>query len=280
MHFDMNTCWSRALELLSGSSQLLLIIAGVFVFLPAVGFYLLVPDIQMFMDPTIDQSVLQERMGEVLGPLVGAGLVATFCQFAGYAAMIALMGKSRPTVGEALGTGLRVLPSTIAVLILFLLVYFVGALLIVLPFSLIAGASGAPALGLIGIGPVMLYSVWLMARLSMTMPEMVMVGTLNPVTAMSRSWSMTKAKQWPIMMFWTVLFAIFMILGLLFNGVVGVVAALAGSGTVQLLIVGSSNGFTSVLSGILTCALAVAMYAQLSVPAKPGSKPGARSETE
>lgn len=280
MHFDMNTCWSRALELLSASSQLLLVIAGIFIFLPVIAVYLLVPDIQIFMDPTIDRAILEARMAEVLGPLLSSSLVAMLCQFAGYGAMVALMGKARPTVGEALGTGLRIVPSSFAVLILFMIVYLVGSLLIILPFTLIGGAAGSAALGVIALVPALLYMVWLMARLSMTMPEMVIGNTLNPLTAMSRSWKMTKAKQGPIMVFWVVLFAIVTILSLLFSGVVGLIAALAGSGTVQLLIVGSANGFTSVLSGILTCAIAVAMYGQIAAQSQRAAAPVPDSNAE
>lgn len=264
MNFDMNACWSRALELLSANFQLLLVIAGIFVALPIIAVYLLVPDIQMFMDPTIDQAVLQERIGEVLGPILSASFFAAIFQFAGYGAMVALMGKARPTVGEALGKGLRIVPSTFVILIMFMVLYLVGAILVMLPFSLIGGVAGLPALGVIGVIPVLLLAAWLLARFSMSMPVLVLGGTLNPITAFSQSWRMTKPRQGAIMVFWTVIFVIFTILSLLFNGVVGLLAAIAGQGTAQLLIVGSSNGFTSMLSGMLTCAIAVAMYGQIS----------------
>ena len=103
MNFDMNTCWSRAVELLQSNFQLLLIVAGVFLLLPTLAFYMLIPDMQMLSDPTIDQDILAEKMLEMAGPLMAVGLVSTVFQFAGNAAMVALMGDARPTVGQAIG---------------------------------------------------------------------------------------------------------------------------------------------------------------------------------
>ena len=57
MNFDMNTCWSRAVDLLQSNFQLLLIIAAVFLLLPTLAFYMLVPDLQVLADPTIDPDI-------------------------------------------------------------------------------------------------------------------------------------------------------------------------------------------------------------------------------
>jgi len=266
MNFDMNTVWSRGIELVRDNFQLLIVIAGVFLLLPTMAIYLLVPDMQMFADPTADQDLVAARMAEMLGPLLGGGLLAAIFQFAGYGAMVALMGDDRPTVGQAIGTGFKIVPSTLAILILFMIAYVIGAGLIMLPISLLAGVSGVQALALIGIIPAVIFVVWFMARISMSMPVLVLGGTLNPVKAMIQSFKLTKPKQWSILLFWGVLVAAFTVISLLFNGVFGVIAAVIGTGTAAMLIVGLANGFTSMVSGMLVCGLSVAMFGQLSGP--------------
>ena len=160
MNFDMNSCWSRAVELLQSNFQLLIVIAGMFLLLPTMAIYMLVPDFQMLADPTIDRSVVEERIGEIVGPLLLASLFSLLFQFAGQAAMIALMGDDRPTVGQALSSGFKAVPSLFAVMIGFVLLLMIGGLLITVPISLLAGvlmymqwpASGELAIGiLIGV---------------------------------------------------------------------------------------------------------------------------------
>ncbi|WP_416228451.1 hypothetical protein [Qipengyuania sp. ASV99] len=262
----MNTVWSRGIELVRDNFQLLIVIAAMFVLLPTLAIYLLIPDFQMLADPTADQEVVAERMGELVGPLLGVGAVAAVFQFAGYGAMVALMGGDRPTVAQALGTGFKIVPSTLAIMILFAIAYVIGAVIIILPISLLVGVAGAPALGFIGIIPVLIFVVWLMARMSLSMPVLALGGTLNPITAITTSFRLTGPKQWQILLFWGVLFVAFTVISLLFNGIVGVLAALLGTGTLALLIAGLANGLTGMVSGMIICGLAVAMFTQLSGP--------------
>jgi hypothetical protein len=266
MNFDMNTVWSRGVELVRDNFSLLVVIAGVFLLLPTIATYLLIPGMQTFIDPTADPDIVAAQMLEMGGSIILYGLLAAIIQFAGYGAMIALTGKHRPTVGEAIVSGFKIVPSLFVVLIVFVIAYFVGAFLLLLPFSLLAAASGSGALALIGIIPVLIYVAWLGARLSMTMPVMVLEHNLNPFSAMGRSISLTGPKQWQILLFWVVLMVVFVVVSLLFNGVVGLIAALMGSGTTAMLILGLANGATGMASGILICALSVAMHSQLSGP--------------
>ncbi|EAQ29105.1 lipoyltransferase [Erythrobacter sp. NAP1] len=266
MNFDMNACWARAIDLVRSNFQLLVVIAGVFVLLPSIATYLLVPDVQMFLDPTADREVIAEKLAEIAGPMLGFGALSLAVQFTGYGAMVALMGDGRPTVGQSLGTGIKTVPSLFVVLILFMLMYLVGGFLIALPISLLVGVGGVPALGLIAIFPVLLFVVWLMARMSLVMPSLIFGGTLNPFKGIAGSFRLTKKSQWMIVIFWVVLGAIFVLISLLFNGVFSLIAAVFGGGTTSLLILGTANGVLGMVSGIMLCAVAVAMYSQLSGP--------------
>ncbi|MEM7780013.1 MAG: hypothetical protein AAF697_06455 [Pseudomonadota bacterium] len=266
MNFDMNTCWSRAVELLQSNFQLLIVIAGMFVLLPTMALYLLVPEFAVIADPTTDPSVLEDKILEILGPLIAASLVSLVFQFGGQAAMIALMSDTRPTVGQALIKGFKTVPSLFAVLLGFSLLFMLLALIVTVPVSLLAGLLGAPGLAALAVIPMLIAMVWLLARMSLAMPVLVLGGTLNPVTAITQSFRLTKPKQWAIAGFWTIIFVVITIASLIFNGVAGVVAAIAGAGTAALAITGLANGVTGAIGGMVQCAVAAAMFTQLSGP--------------
>ncbi len=266
MNFDMNTVWSRAIELVRDNFQLLIVIAGVFLLLPTMATYLLIPDFQNLIDPTADQAALEQQISAMIGPLVSVGVVSMVFQFAGYGAMVALMGDTRPTVGQALGTGFKIVPSVFAVMILFIIAYFIGAMIIALPITLIAGLAGIPALSFIAVIFVLIFVIWLMARMSLSMPALVLGETLNPFTAVARSFKLTGPKQWSILLFWGVLLAVYVVIALLLTGIFGLVAALIGSGTAAMVVLGIANGAMGMAIGMLICGVSVAMFTQLSGP--------------
>lgn len=266
MNFDMGSTWSRAMELVRDNFQLLAVIAGIFLLLPTLAIYLLFPDIQSFVDPAADPEVVAEKMQEIIGPLLGIGAFAMFFQFAGYGSMVALMGNNRPTVGEALKSGIKAVPSLFGVFFLFLIAYLLAAIVVAVPISIIAGLAGAPALSVIAVFLIFAIVIYLLARMSMSMPVLMLENTLNPITAISRSFALTGPKQWAILLFWGILFAAYMVIALLLTGVFGLIAAMAGSGTVAMLILGIFNGLTGMVVGMVVCGLAVAMHGQLAGP--------------
>lgn len=266
MNFNMNTVWARGMELLSGNFSLLTVISAVFVLLPTMAIYLLIPDFQALADPTVDPEAMMAQLSEMIVPLLGVGLVATLFQFAGYSAMIALVGGQRPTVGQAIATGFKTVPSLIAVAILFGIAYFLIALTITVPISLLAMATSTPALGVLAVFPVLVLVAWLMARLSLSMPALVLGKTLNPISAMGESVRLTGPKQWSILVFWVLIIVTFTIISLILSGVAGVIAALFGSGLASMLILGLVSGAVSMVSGMIICTVTTAMYGQLAGP--------------
>lgn len=268
MNFDMGTTWSRAMDLVRDNFQLLAVIAGIFLLLPTLAAYMLIPDIQTMMDPTADPDVVAAQMQEIIGPLILVGLVAMVFQFAGYAAMVALMGETRPTVGEALKTGFKATPSLFGVLVVFMITYVLAAIVVAIPIGVIANLAGLPALSILAVLLVFAVVVYLLARMSMSMPVLVLEDTLNPLRAVARSFALTGPKQWAILLFWGVLFFAYMVVALLLTGVFGVIAAMAGSGAIATLILGLANGAIGMIVGMVVCGLAVAMYGQLAGPSE------------
>ena len=266
MNFDMNICWSRTVELIQAHFQLLLIVAAVFLLLPNVAIYVLMPDVQSIVNPAADPEVVVAQMASMAGPLILGGLLSLGLQFAGNASMVALMSDARPTVGQAIASGIKTVPSLFVVAVLAFLIYMLGAFLIILPFSLLGILIGAPGIGIFGFLPIIVFVAWLFARFSMSMPVMVIEGILNPITAIGRSWSLTQPKQWPITGFWTIIIVIMFVVSLIFTSVLGLVAAIVGSGLVSALILGLTSGITGMIYGMVICAIATAMHSQLSGP--------------
>lgn len=266
-HFSLNAIWSRAVELVRDNFQLLAIIAGVFLLLPTMAAYLLVPDFQALIDPSADSEEVAARLEAEAAPLIAVGLFSLLFNFAGYGTLTALMGRSRPTVAAALKTGIAIVPSIIAASIVFLIAYAIGSIAIITPISLLATLGGAPFLAFFGVIAAIVLMVWLMARLSLTMPVLVLDDIRNPLKALLRSWRLTAAKQGAILAFWVVLGVIYLVLSLLFAGLFGVIGALMGSGsTAALVLLGLVNGVMAMAVGVLLCAIAVAMYGQLAGP--------------
>ncbi|MEM8725724.1 MAG: glycerophosphoryl diester phosphodiesterase membrane domain-containing protein [Pseudomonadota bacterium] len=266
MDFNMNTTWSRGTALVAENFQLLAIIAAVFVLIPSLMVYMAIPDFASFIDPNADPDVMFAQMSENAGPLAFWGILSMVLQFAGYAAMIALVGSSRPTVGEAIKSGFKAVPSVIGALLLFIVAYFIAAFVVMLPVGLLAAAVGSPVIAFVGPILILAAIIFLMARLSMTMPAIVLEQTANPVTAMMRSWRITAPHQWGVLGFWAVLFIAYFVISILVAGVFGVIAALASGATGSALILGLFNGILAMAIGMLVCGLTVAMFGQLAGP--------------
>ena len=266
MNFDMNSCWSRGVELVTSNFQLLSAIAAIFFLLPNVAIYLLMPDMQTLSDPMADQQVVQARIAEILLPFMGVMIVSLIVQFVGYGTMVGLMSEERPTVGQALSTALKAMPSLLAIFVIFALAYIFGAFLIILPFSILGGVAGSPFLAILGILPILVFVTWLMARFSMSLPVMILENRLNPLTAISTSFRLTKPKQWQILLFWFVIFVVMTIISVIIQSVSGLFAALIGTGTMALILLGLVSGTFAMITGMLVSALAVAMYGQLDGP--------------
>ncbi|MEM6827875.1 MAG: hypothetical protein AAF553_08010 [Pseudomonadota bacterium] len=273
MSFDMNAAWERAFDLVKENFQLLAIVASVFFLLPSLAIYLLAPDTMtalsdpaLFSDPDADPELVLEQFQQELGPIFAISGLIWIVQFAGYGAMVALMSRGRPTVGESVLIGAKAMPSTFALLLIFFLLYFVTVLIIAVPFGLIGSLLGMPALGAIAAFPAALSSIWILARMSLSLPVLILEKTLNPFKATLRSFKLTHQKQWMVLLFWTVLFVGYLIFALLFTSVLGLVAGLAGGGVLGSLILGLSNGATAMALGMLMCGLGVAIYEQLAGP--------------
>lgn len=273
MAFNMNATWSKATSLVGANFSLLAVVAGVFLFLPAVVIYLAVPDMAAFMDPTADPEKMAAMMEGMMGEIFGWSALAMIFQFVGYLAMVALMGKARPTVGEALAQGAKSLPTMIGTLILFMIAYAILALVIAVPLALLGTLIGPLGAVLTMIG-VLFVALFLMTRFCVVMPVVMLEDTLNPITAMKRSWQITRPSQWSILGFWALLIVAYFVIAMLVFGVMSLMGAMAATSTGSLLVMGIVNGIVGGLVAMLVSGIVVAMHQQLA-----GDNPANLSET-
>jgi len=150
--------------------------------------------------------------------------VGTLLSIIGYSAMVALMGGSGITVGEAIVRGAKSIPTFIAVFILFLIVYMIAVFVVFLPLALLGmlGSAGAVIGGILGFVAAIAVSIFVIARFSVVLPVIILEETLNPITAIMRSWKLTAPKKWAITGFWALILVVYVILAMIVGGIVGV----------------------------------------------------------
>ena len=271
MAFNMNRTWSQSIALMRGNFQLLAVIAGVFILLPSVAISLAMPAPFAFLSMGEDPERMAEAMSAMLGPLLAFGLLAFVLQMIGYGAMIALTGDQRPTVGEAIKRGAISLPPIVGAVLLFILVYVLLAIVLSLVTALLTGLLGATGgegvAGFVGFVIFLLLFalvLYVMVRLSLTLPVIVLEGVKNPITALRRSWGLTKPHAGALFAFFALLTIAYIVISLLLFGMLGVVAAGLGDGTGSALFLGLVNGLIGALVAMVLSGILVSMHQQLA----------------
>lgn len=273
MNFDMNRTWTMALALLSANAQLLSIIAGVFLLLPGMLFYMALPAefTTMTGTTTPDPEQLLAMLQAAAGQLAIAGLVMIVAQAIGYLAMIALMGDDRPTVGEAIKRALSLLPSAIGVALLLALAYVVVGMgaalvlgLIIAAIIAVAGQAIGVLLSALSVLVMLLAILFFATRVILTNPILALEGVTNPVTVIKRSWTLTKSHSLKIFVFFVLIMAAYFVISIIIGAVFGVIAGLLGNGTASIVVLALSNGLIGAAVAMLFSAILVAMHRQLA----------------
>lgn len=269
---DLNAVWARGTALLRENWQLFAVIAGVFVLLPNAFLQFALPSdaeldepLNILVDPAKSDAVRQaaaQTLGELLAPFVTFAGIVTVVAHVGYAALVALMGKRRPTVGEALLTAMKaILPLVLAMVLYLASVYLVIALLqmVLIPI----GAAAAAFIGAI-IG--MLTILFATARLSLTLPAIVLEGEMNPAKALIRSWRLTAASPGNVFGFWMMLSVAWFVSIIILTIIGMTLTSIPGPGSTATLIEGLLGGIFSMIWGTLYCAMGVAMHREVIGP--------------
>jgi hypothetical protein len=145
--------------------------------------------------------------------------------FVGSLSLLALLtDRGHPTVGEALGTGVRSIPAYLAAQVACGLA---AGLVIALPLALLAAFAPPAVLALAGLALVVLV-IYLAVKFSLIAPVIAIDAVRNPLAAIARSWRLTRGNSLRIFGFIVLLLAVMVIIAALVQGVLMLVLAAIG----------------------------------------------------
>ncbi|HEY0627586.1 MAG TPA: hypothetical protein VGD10_12780 [Allosphingosinicella sp.] len=246
MKFSYSAVWEETVRMMRSNASLLLGIAGVFFFLPAllVGYFAPQPEGAETMTQMLND--IEAYFTENWVWLLAANIVNMVGAIAIYLLLFDVHGH---TVGGAIAGALPILP------FYFLLSFLTTALIL---FA-----------GLWFILP----GIYLLGRLVVSGALMVGEGRRSPFAAIGGSWRLTKRKGWAVAGFVVIVAVVGWILTSVVTAVLGSVFILIGGqdgvGGLLVLILASA---LSALFSLLLVVLFAAIYRRLSAPA--ASVPG------
>lgn len=206
IRFDSNRAWQETSAAVATNRDVLAALAGVFIVLPAFALTVLLPVPEPRAGADLD--AILAVMGDYFRQNWPAYLISGLINMVGTMALLALFGHAgRPTVREAIRHGLAATPAGILAQIIqgFLLTGTVLA-----PAALL-GLSGSKELALLGTLIGIGFAVWLWARTSLATPVIVVDGQRNPITALQRSFALTRGNAARLLLFLALLVVAFVI---------------------------------------------------------------------
>ncbi len=217
MKLDMGAAWNTATSLIGRNRDVVLVVAGVFFFLPSLAISLIMPEAAaMPIAESGDTEAMMSFMMSLYADYWWAILLSGVAQAIGTLALLTLLtDRMQPTVGEALKRGALSFPS-----------YFVANLLVVFAIAIpVALAMVASPLAIFLVMPIAIY---LAIRFSLIMPAIAIDRILNPLGVLSRSWELTKRNSLRLFVFYALLFVATVVIFALVSMVLGVVFAAMG----------------------------------------------------
>lgn len=274
---DMGKAWTEATGLIGANRDTISAIAGLFFFLPAFAAALLVPEMSATtgIGPTrtggtVDQQAeIEAALGQITAMYADNWLlflIIIVTGFVGSMSLLALLSdRGNPTVGEALNKGVRSIPSYIAAQLLSALA---AGLAIGLPLGLL-GALAPPAItAVIGLMLVVIL-IYAAVKFSLIAPVIAIDEERNPITALVRSWRLTKGNSLRIFAFFLLLFITIVIIGALVQGILTLVFAAVG-GTVESIGMGLVGALINTMISVIFLVVLAAVHRQLAGPSAEG----------
>ncbi|UVI40305.1 glycerophosphoryl diester phosphodiesterase membrane domain-containing protein [Qipengyuania spongiae] len=264
MKLDLSAAWERGTASIGANREIVLVLAGVFLFIPlfAIFLVLLGSGFDFTGNPDADQAQQAMRFAALIGEFLGQYwwllLIAFILQAAGSIAIIRILGDAaKPTVGDVLKLAARLVPTLLAANIL-------SGLVVQLP-SLLAELAGGgetavgATINLIGLPFVFYLSV----KFILIAPAVALEGQANPLKAIARSWRVTKGNSLRIFAFFLLFAVAALVLFLVLSLVFGLVFALLGARGEEI---GSAAfwAFFLTTTYVIYYAVIAAMYRQLS----------------
>lgn len=263
MKLDLNAAWDHAVRLIAANREVMLVLAGVFFFLPYALFLLLVPvpDFAAVAGPSGENSpALMAAVNGFLAEYWWAILLLVLAQTVGGLAVMAVVGDpARPTVREAMRRGAAYLPASVVAQLLTSLASMLAVVVAILLGALTGSQALAGALALFAL-PVV---IWIMTRWSLSGAAIAIERLGNPVAALRRSWRLTKGNSLRLFAFYVLLLAAYFVITLVLDLLVRIATALPGAQIAEILGALLSSMISAVMVAIGYAVLA-AVHRQLA----------------
>jgi hypothetical protein len=269
MKFDSNRAWREATASASANREMLLALAGVFFLLPGFASVLFLSDFQADMMANFGNPAAAERiMAGMTGPVVGFWLVSFLLQAIGYLAMLALLtDRTRPTVGESIASAAKALPTVIGAALLVFSGYILAIVILTLLAAALGSVANVGALAGILVAALLATVIYVMVKLSLTLPVIVIENVKNPGSALVRSWRLTKGNSMRLLVFYLLLGLAYLVIVMVIGMVsMSAVALVAGQGKISLMIGGLISGIIGAAASALLTSVLAAIHRQLAGP--------------
>jgi hypothetical protein len=234
-NFDASRAWSDAMALLKGQTEIVLTVSGFFLLLPP----LLLNTLHPFVPSGASATWVSEVTAWTEANFFWILLVALLASLGRLTLLVLLLEPARPTVGEALRAGARLLPVFAVMDVLIGFMWLGGLLLFVIP-------------GLYLVGRTFLAEAAFVAR-----------RVHGPVGAITAGLEVTRRNGWRLFFIIAVIYVAGTILVGAIGSVVGVFGALFGGPALNLFL----NAFVEAAGGagisMLLLLVAIAAWRQL-----------------
>lgn len=237
--FDMGAAWDDTLLLLKSHTALIVAIAGVFFFLPALAFAWFGP-VPIEPPAGADFDQLMASFRESARQMIPGQIVVALTTMIGTVAILRLwLSRSGVSVGEALTFGLMLFPTMLVAQILSVIAIGIGVILLIIP------------------------GLYLVGRLALVAPAIADRAIYNPIDAIRTSWELTRNNGWAVFFFLLLVALVIFIVALIIGGVLSVVA---GSGPgFGSMVGGLVEALFGAVSSLFSTAVAAAAYRQLAL---------------
>ncbi len=263
MKFDLNRAWEQALGLIAGNGSTVTVVAGVFFFIPYLALMLFMPQMAGGLEMQAQNGDMDAAMAAMSGFYARywwVFVLMLLIQTIGMVSLIALLAdRSRPTVGEAIASAVKLLPTYIAAS----LITGLAAVLVLGIIAAIGAASGSHvAIILVSIVAVIVM-IYAYIKISLFTPVLALERTYNPIALLTRSWRLTKGNSFRLLLFYALLTIAFIVVSTVITLILGLVFGLFGA---EIALVGNALVAAAINAAFVTIFLAVlaAIYRQLA----------------
>ncbi|MEM9501413.1 MAG: glycerophosphoryl diester phosphodiesterase membrane domain-containing protein [Pseudomonadota bacterium] len=260
MKLNTGEAWADATSMISNNREPVLVLAGLFLFLPLMVLILalLGADIDFGASGSEpNPELIAEQINGVLVQYWWAILLVAIGQICGVIALLGLLGDHRkPTVRDVI--------AAIPKLILTIIAAQIIGTIVVQALPLLAGLL-PPAVGAVVNILALPVTIYLSVKLMLASAVVVIEKQLNPIKALKGSWELTKGNSFRIFLFFFLITIAAIVIGIVTFLILGLILAAIGG---QVQVIGSAVFISAVVAAYyaISYALQAAIYRQLSGP--------------